>query len=264
MDSYQLNAYILTIAKANSARALHAKNEWQASGLSYQFVKGVRAKDINLMSHYSSFQNRLHYKRPMTMSEIATYIGHKRLWQAMLNSDATYALMLEDDASIIDTARFPCALIDIMASTQSGLWDILKLFNYSSKKIIAKQYFGDTKLICTKYPAYGAVAYIISKDAAKKLLARSSIYRPIDEDLARPWEFKLKVWSTAENLIDERADALGGSLLAQQRDEMERQTAQNNLLFPLKRNILEASKTIHSFAYKRYILKSVALNKKRP
>lgn len=255
-----INAFILTIANHNSLRAKHAQKHWHESGLKFQFVTGLTAYDANISAHYSPSKNLFHYKRPLANVEIATYLGHRKLWQEFLKTKKPYGLMLEDDAVISDMRNFSATIHDIIQSSNKNIWDILKLFDYSPKKIIAQQKFGNTNIICTKYPAYGAVAYIISRKAAEKLLERPYIYRPIDEDLARPWEFKLRIWSTAQNIITEKASELGGSLIGDDRLKLDKQAAQNRILYPIKRNFLELSKTLHSIGYQRNILKSLSKN----
>lgn len=263
MITERLDAFILTIAKPNSLRAKHARQHWDESGLNFQFVTGLTATDTNINVYYNPRKNLFYYKRPLANVEIATYLGHRKLWQEFLKSKKPYGLMLEDDAAMSDVRTFPATIRDIMQSSQCDIWDILKLFDYSPKKIIARKKFGNTDIICTKYPAYAAVAYIISRKAAKKLLERPYIYRPVDEDLARPWEFKLRVWSTAQNIILEKANDLGGSLIVADRVKLDKQASKNRILYPIKRNFLEFSKTLHSISYQRNILKNLADNKKR-
>ncbi len=150
----------------------------------------------------------------MSATEIAVYLGHRKIWKAICDQQHEVALILEDDAAIIDHADFETALQN---AHDTRTWDILNFFDYKPKPIKYVQEWCGLTIVDYKYPASGCVAYLITKDAATKLLERKSIYRPVDEDLSWCWEFGLRVRSVSPNVCAEQSDRLGGSLIEQDR-----------------------------------------------
>ncbi|MDT4854352.1 hypothetical protein FQZ97_886520 [compost metagenome] len=133
-------------------------------------------------------------------------------------------------------------------------WDIIKLFNFTAKNVISTRHAGNSKFVCHKRPANGAVGYLINPPAAKRLLRRKRIFRPIDEDLSHPWELGLRVWSASKNLLSEVSHELGGSLLEGERHLLDEASRRNAIRFGAKRNILELEKQLRSTLYARKIL----------
>src|SRR5690606_29912904 len=132
------------------------------------------------------------------------------------------------------------------AISRSEAWDIVKFFDVWSKPVIASITLGSTKFVCRKYPPNGAVGYLINANAARVLLSRKRIFRPVDEDISRPWEFDLRVWSTESNLVTEISKSHGGSLLEEERKQEEIHQRRNPIRNVLVRNTLELYKLISS------------------
>src|SRR5690606_33966201 len=143
-----------------------------------------------------------------TRGEVSTYLGHRRAWNHFLSDQADFGLILEDDFQIMNQEELLRAIRDATAHPDS--WDIIKFFDVWSKRPVAAMQLGSTQILCRKYQPNGAVAYVIHKRAAKVLLSRQRIFRRVDEDLSRPWEFSLRVWSSERNLVTENAQSLGG------------------------------------------------------
>jgi len=187
----------------------------------------------------------------MIPAEIAVYLGHRRVWEHFIADEVEYALVLEDDFQIIDLENLRTAIKDAIAHPSS--WDIIKFFDVWSKRPVAAMDLGSTRFVCRKYPPNGAVAYLLKASAARALLSRKRIYRPVDEDISRPWEFSLRVWSSERNLVTENAKALGGSLLDAERSGEEHARRKNPIRYIFIRNLLELSKLIRSKRYQRRI-----------
>lgn len=233
-----LQVYILTIEPEGGLRRTNASQVWSSTGLTYRFVDGYPLGCAPTQI-YDSKLNFVRYIRPMSACEISVYAGHRKVWQQFIDDGAGVGLVLEDDATIVDNDRLQGFLSDVMFRLDYRSWDIIKLFNFTSKAACAKRYFGGSELIYHQRPSTGAVGYLIKPAAATRLLQRSRIYRPVDADLASPWELGLKVWSAPENLVAESSAQLGGSLVEKDRHS----AAQSN------------RKILHGFAFKGPILK---------
>lgn len=238
-------AYVLTIDAADGSRRLHASRELAGLGLEGRFIQGFLKDDPALGNVYSPALNLLLAKRDLTPGEIAVYAGHRKIWQAIVDGGEPCALVFEDDFRALDRDRFQAALRDCLSAAER--WDIVKFFDFKPKRVIRRSRAGATDLVAYKYPASGAVAYLISRDAALRLLARRRIFRPVDEDFSWPWEFRLRIWSVSPNLVEEVSPDLGGSHLEQMR-------LANKSRRPLGRrlwaNILQGWKLCRSYMFR--------------
>lgn len=252
-NSRALQAYILTVDAEDGPRRKSSMQTWAASEISYQFIQGYTAEEVSSFD-YNGLTNFFRYKRPLTAGEIAVYKGHRKIWQRIVEDGVYVGLVLEDDAMIIDNEHLKTFLTDVLLQLDYRSWDIIKLFNFTAKNVISTRHAGNSKLVLHRRPANGAVGYLINPQAAKRLLCRKRVFRPIDEDLSHPWELGLRVWSASKNLLSEVSPELGGSLLEGERHLLDVASRRQTIRFAAKRNILELEKQLRSILYARKIL----------
>lgn len=179
----------------------------------WSFVEGFSSTDSVCRTLHSTTKNYFLSKRPLTDVEVAIYAGHRKIWQEIVNGEEECAIVMEDDADIVDST----AILEATAYSTSNRdgWDIVKFFDFNPKPIAISRKWGATLLVIHKMVASGAVCYLIKRTAAAKLLARPKIFRAIDEDLSHPWEFGISVWSVEPNPVVEVSETLGGSIRLQ-------------------------------------------------
>jgi GR25 family glycosyltransferase involved in LPS biosynthesis len=243
-QAYSLATFVLTIDKDDGPRRLHAQEELRALDFKGRFIEGPRKDDEIVDAVYSPARNLIFAKRNLTSGEIAAYVGHRKAWRAFLDDGADFALILEDDFRIADKPRFRGVVAECLSI--SDTWDVVKFFDFNPKRVVRRRRLATTDLAAYKYPASGTVAYLLTAAAARKLLKRSRIYRPVDEDLSQPWEFGLRVWSTLPNLIEEVSQELGGSNLEAMRLANK---VHKNLCRSIWANVLQAWKLVRAGGY---------------
>jgi len=248
--------YVLSVDEAHGLRRESSRRQLDAMNIDWEFVDGFRRSDPDLYSEYSSRHNLLLMKRSMTAGEIAAYRGHRKIWQKILDNKHDVALVLEDDFSIHDRATFLTNLQD--AYGVGDRWDIVKFFDFSPKACIESRQFNQTKFAIYKHPSSGAVAYLICREAAERLLKRPKIYRPIDEDLSHPWEAGLRIFSVLPNPVSEQSERLGGSLLEQERKSIRVQ--HRNIARSVYGNLLTLHKKFHSKGWSEEMKKQLLRN----
>lgn len=215
-----LPCYVLTLDPPFGVRYRSVLRQVAGLPLDVSFVRGVRLAAPTTSPRYCGWRNRLFMKRPMTSGEVSVYLGHRRIWSRMLADGHDVALALEDDVLIHDESSLLAAIAD--ARTLPLDWDIVKLFDFKPKVALRRWRTPRTEFVTHKYPPSGCVAYLIRSAAARRLLDRRRIYRPIDEDWSHPWEVGLRILSVTPNPVGEAALQLGGSLL-----EADRQAARD-------------------------------------
>jgi len=128
--------------------------------------------------------------RPLSPSEIGCYASHFKLWEWLVNSDYDQAIIFEDDV-ITDWA-----IIEQLSATRFGDYGInlLKLhtlYPFQFKIIKYRLFSPQTHLVRIVGMVLGAVAYLLTKAAARTLVSNYSIVAaPVDWVLARYWEHR--------------------------------------------------------------------------
>jgi GR25 family glycosyltransferase involved in LPS biosynthesis len=202
--------FSLTIDPPDGPRRKNCSRFFHENSLPFEFVEGFRADAACDLGAYSRLRNFLWSKRSLSRAEIAVYLGHRKIWQTIVERGIDVALVVEDDFSVLDLPAFRTVLGH---AGDHATWDILKLFDFAPKRVVASHAWNGLTIVDYKYPASGCVAYLVTRDAATRLLARKALFRPVDEDISCCWEFGLVVRSVLPNIVEETSETLGGSLL---------------------------------------------------
>lgn len=142
------------------------------------------------VAHFFSTKSRP-LLRPLRIGEIGCYASHLVAMQRIATGElGRVVLMLEDDL------RVSTNLIEIIRESLAQLpkdWDILRLSNppKRSVKIISTLSDGRNLIQYSKIPN-STGAFLITIEGARKLLKPTPRFRPIDEDMRRPWRYGLK------------------------------------------------------------------------
>lgn len=106
----------------------------------------------------------------LTRFEIACVLSHRRAWRKFLASGASHAVVFEDD---IHVGRDVAAFANDPALLETGL-DLVKLESHRDRVVLARRRaarVGDREIRELLSYMPGAGAYLISRPAAKRLLA---------------------------------------------------------------------------------------------
>ncbi|MEX1236451.1 MAG: glycosyltransferase family 25 protein [Roseovarius sp.] len=162
---------------------------------------------------YTPTALRPRYPFDLRPSEVATFHSHRACWQRIVDDGLAAALIIEDDLEI-DTQVFLPALALARAHARDG--DFVRF------PIKAREDTGDTlaredgiRLSRHDAVALGMVAQLVTKGAARKLLAASQTFdRPIDTFLQMTWVHGARILTAWPTGIDEVSARLGGSLIS--------------------------------------------------
>lgn len=195
-----MRGYVLTIDPPAGTRRESIARELADMPFEWEFVEGLRKGDAALDALYSPARNLLLSKRSLSAGEIACYAGHRMIWQKIAAGPDACAIVFEDDATITDREAFDRALRDVTAAP----FDIVKLWDIKPKPVFVRRRIGDTQIVVHKMIASGTGCYLISRDAARKMLRRKTVFRAVDEDFSHAWEFNVQIWSVWPNPVSER------------------------------------------------------------
>ena len=206
-----MEIYVISLQDAGEKRADLAEALSEQS-LSFQIIDAVDARQWQseaLAEHISSFGvacNMTHTPKP---GAVGCHLSHLKAYQNLIDSDASAAIILEDDAIITPELRrhMPCI------ERASAVFDIIFLCDRRPNRpapVIGTSEEG-LQFCLKKYSNIGTTGYVITRQAACYMLAHHTPFRlAIDTLLNRWWQTKLKVATTAPQLV--RDDAMTSSI----------------------------------------------------
>jgi glycosyl transferase family 25 len=161
----------------------------------FQRVVGVDSVDLSdkqLLDYVDPVAYQKFYGRVPQKGEVLCTHSHIQAWRTFLDSRYAYALILEDD-TIFDPAEM--AFFVSKLTEKHHLWDVC---NLDTRAKGAKRFrltlgqIGDRRR-SVGHRLYGADAYLISRDAARKLLSHVTPLRlEIENYFSRAWELGYK------------------------------------------------------------------------
>lgn len=199
---------LIVTYQTEGPRIDYACREARRLGLNPRIALSIRSDDPRVAELYDPELNFRLRKKAMTAGEIACYWGHREAWRLLLEDGADFALVLEDDFQVKDDELLQSA---IRALPKMPAFDILLLRMHKPRGPVRRW---SIEGVCVEeriFGATGATGYLITAQAARKLLARPRIFRPVDEDFIAPWELGLRVLNLNPEPIGETT-ALTSSL----------------------------------------------------
>ena len=131
--------------------------------------------------------NRQHWlPRQLSAGALGCSLAHIKAWQTLIASDADCALILEDDAILSDEV----APILKKLTSRSHQFDIITLHHHKPRpRHKIEQLTSDHDLSVVRYNQIGAIAYLISRQAAIRLLKEAlPISFELDVYMNRWWQ----------------------------------------------------------------------------
>jgi len=185
----------------SSERLKDVKEQLDALDLSFQRIDatvGSQLSTTEIASVYDAQTNKKLHHRNLTVGEIGCYVSHRKAWQALLDSNAKFGLILEDDISINNNLPNCLQLI----SRSSG-WDILKISDTENvTPAQTKKIDDEFNVVSYKKVPNRTMAYLLTAEAASKLLSLKRFYRPVDVDVQCYDDFNLSVCGLRPNAVE--------------------------------------------------------------
>ncbi|KAL7741179.1 hypothetical protein ACLKA6_018203 [Drosophila palustris] len=179
-------------------------------GLDVEHFPAVDGKQLNAqlvqqmgISFLPGYEDPYHH-RPMTMGEIGCFLSHYRIWQQIVQRQLQQVLILEDDIRF--EPYFRSNAQRVMEQVEKMEFDLIYFGRKRLKDENEPWVDGTDNLVHAGY-SYWTLAYVISLQGAKKLLAASPLKNliPVDEFLPIMFDrHPQKEWSSVfetRNLI---------------------------------------------------------------
>ena len=207
MSQKKLVTFLINLDRSRD-RLAYSKLEFERYGVDYTRIEAVDGRQIDIADFPQATRNGWAYHTPLTVNEVACYMSHLNALKSFLASDATHAMILEDDFAFVEDPM-PC----ISSMMEIDDWDIVKLYNWKKRRL--KKYFASFMTSAQKsYSLYFNASTAIcntgqlfSRSGAEKFLAKKNhFYRPVDVELKHYWEQKLRIKSLSPPIITEHKE----------------------------------------------------------
>lgn len=181
------------IAVVTEADRIRFMQEWlRGQGCDFNHVEGVLVSDITGVPQYHRTARLRRYGFNLTETEIGCFLSHRSCWQKIAESGEP-GLILESDAALRAGVRLEEVLGWI--EKNSKYFDMVRLFGTFQKNEKVSRVLVESprvgKLVQSLGDPMGAVAYVISPKAAKKLFDSSMhFHSPVDVFLGSTWLHK--------------------------------------------------------------------------
>ncbi|RJE72298.1 glycosyl transferase family 25 [Pseudoalteromonas sp. MSK9-3] len=180
-----------------------------SQNIRFERLSGVYGKSLTqeeLARHYSHTLNLKKYHRALSQGEIGCYLSHRKAWQAIVDRQLDYAIIIEDDFKIVGPLQ---DVFDSIADLNFD-WQLIKLAAYENreKPILYKSKLNSHfDLVIHKKAMTGCCAQAISLEGARQLLkATDKFARPVDTDIQHIWETNVPVYSMMPYYIEQAGE----------------------------------------------------------
>ncbi len=185
----------------NLDRSVERLNEcekhFKSANLTYERIPAVYGADLTpdeISQHFSKEVNKNTYYRELTPGEIGCFYSHRKAWQKIVDEEIPYAIILEDDFSVIGDVAQAFETLNKMPFD----WDYIKLAGYKTyqRKLAYSQPFNGMELTVFQKPMTGACGQAVSLKGAKQLLRSTEKFgRPVDTELQHFWEKGIEIYT---------------------------------------------------------------------
>jgi GR25 family glycosyltransferase involved in LPS biosynthesis len=182
--SAALPVYVISLADADVRRA-NMTARLSAAAIPFRFVDAVDGRTRRVPDQIDGARI---IREPFgAESAIACTISHRLVHRMIADGDAETALILEDDAKLDDDFS------QVVQHALSFDFDIFKLegMNVARRRITIGR-IGQRQVIVTIFPSSGAAAYLVRREAARRICALPVIDQVNDLIFADP-RFRLRV-----------------------------------------------------------------------
>lgn len=193
-----MNSKTFVINLDSNPERLHSiTKQCERLGLSFERISAIRGRDLTLDEKDNVYQvdaNKQSYDSLLTDGEIGCYLSHIHCWKKIVDEELDYALILEDDAELLDS--LPKYISEL--EKKITLWDYIELSHGSKVRSACQSYSLDNGLAWVKRLRLNSTttAQLVSYQGAKRLLSSATpIKRPVDIDLQFWYEKSIRCFS---------------------------------------------------------------------
>lgn len=178
--------------KTDSARRAMLVERFEAVGCRVNFIDAMMGDTLTDAEKRPFLESKRQFynKMPFRDNEIGCAMSHYKIWQMIATGDADAGFIFEDDATPLSQDKhYVQSIMGALMNLSSCLDLVILRQSPKTQKKMPICALGDgANLAVVRFQATAAVAYMISKPAAKALLRHPNRYRlNVDTFIHRWW-----------------------------------------------------------------------------
>lgn len=178
----QIVTYLINLDTSTS-RLREATGQLNAQKIAFERIPAFDGRELNIESikDYDARAAWSYMGRPLKGGEIGCYFSHLDCAKRFLESDADYALVLEDDTTLAkDIMLYIRQMLDWLAANNIA-WDVINVGAKHNKHFSDLQKFGSHTLVSAHYFPMSTAGIIWSRTGAQRFTqGYGTIFAPID------------------------------------------------------------------------------------
>jgi len=181
-----IDTYVISLERARIRRQ-HIQKHFRSFLRKYEIVNAIDAQDFEVEQIKSLVaQDRRDWTNYLRPGAVCCALSHMRAYETFLSTDAEHCLVLEDDAELAISRKEYEHILERLINIDV---DVIVFASFSIKKVVLQQHTVVSKnfqlFIANADDAPGgAVAYLIKREAARKILKYNNPVR----DTADAWQ----------------------------------------------------------------------------
>jgi GR25 family glycosyltransferase involved in LPS biosynthesis len=145
-------------------------------------------------------------------SEIACFLSHRAAWQAIIDDNLDFGLVVEDDVDITSGRFEPALKLALGHASLNSYVRFPLLPTREAGEVLARD--GALTLLRPGLSGLGMQAQLVGRQAAQNLLDATRVFdRPVDTFLQMHWLHGADILSVHPKVITEVSMAIGGSVI---------------------------------------------------
>jgi glycosyl transferase family 25 len=197
-------ALVICLA-GNERRLAHAESLLRSLPIPGQVITAVDGHWLDTGIVKSRVRRQIfspRYPFRLTLAEMGCFLSHRAAWQALLDSGARHAIVLQDGAVLSQDFE---ATVGRLFS-QQGEWSFIQLHSHRPVE-------GEGPLLARRpVPQAGTVGQLLSRQAAASLLGMSERFdRPVDSFLQLQWATGVPVHYLPQPIVTNVGGCVGTS-----------------------------------------------------
>ena len=168
-----MKSYIINLLRASERRE-RITNHFDHYGVEFSVIPGIDWQNITDQIifdnvHPDFFSVMKNSKRPQIRGLLACWLSHRKAWVTALENNERIVAIFEDDAMLTQDTN---SALDVLQELSEDSFDIAFLYNGKPRKPLYPVLEIDDKFKfnLVRYQSIGAVGYVITQRAMKKLL----------------------------------------------------------------------------------------------
>ena len=194
--------YVIALETSTDRRKTMAS---RLKKMDFTFIDAVHGASLSaeVATNYTAPSRQHHVAAPISRGALGGALSHMKAWQKIADGTAPMGLVLEDDADLHDDMSAVLARLEKL----DGKIDMVNLHFRGGRALIdVAQLSPEHRLTSCRYNSIGAESYVLSKNAAKHLLAMATpITYEVDLFLNRWWQHGLHILTIDPPVVHEDA-----------------------------------------------------------